>query len=183
MKLIKLMIVFVLFTVISIPAQNKVDYSKEPGYFDYMQYTSLKQNDASTEVYLEEPLLKMVGKMAEEKKEGVGKIIAGLKLVRVNEFKIEKNEMENISASFETIGKELANKKWERIIKMKQVSNMVNVFVKPLDGAYGGLMITMLDKKGKATFVNIVGSINLETLGKLSEELKLPGLDKLKDKE
>lgn len=183
MKLIKTMIVFALFAFISVTAQNKIDYSKEPGYFDYMQYTSLKPNDASTEVYLEEPLLKMVSKMAEDKKEGVGKIIAGLKLVRVNEFKVEKNELDNVSAAFENIGKELTSKKWDRIIKMKQVSNMVNVYVKPVDGVYGGLLVTMLDKNGKATFVNIVGSIDLDTLGKLSEELKLPGLNKLKEKE
>jgi hypothetical protein len=183
MKLTKAVIVLAMIFTIAVQAQTKSDYSKEPGFFDYSQYTNLKSGDASTEVYLEEPLLKMVAKMADSKKEGVGKLISNLKLVRVNEFNLEKSEVEKTSSAIESIGKELLEKKWERIIRTKQKNNSVNVFVKPNGDSYCGLVVTMLNNNGKATFVNIVGLIDLESIGKLSEELKIPGLGKVKEEE
>jgi hypothetical protein len=182
MKLIKPLFSVLLFIAACIQAQTKTDYSKEPGYFDYSQYAPAKPGEATTEIYLEEPLLKMVAKMAEGKKDGVGKLISNLKLVRVNEFNLEKNEIEKASSSLENIDKELIGTKWDRIIRTKQKNNFVNVYVKPTGESYSGLVVAMLDnKKGKITFVNIVGSIDLETLGKLSEELKIPGLNKPKE--
>ena len=183
MRLIKSIFALLIIFTLAAQAQTKTDYSKESGYFDYSQFTSFKSGEATTEVYLEEPLLKMVAKMADGKKEGVGKLISSLKLVRVNEFNLAENEVEKTSSAIESMSKELLDKNWERIIKTKQKNNFVNVFVKPSNESYSGLVITMLDKKGKATFVNIVGLIDLETIGKLSEELKIPGLNKIKEGE
>lgn len=183
----------VLFFVVSslFLAQQKEDYSKYSGYFNYKDFAQLKNAESITEVYLEEPLLKMVAGLAEGKKEGLGDALGGLKLVRVNEFKIPKNELVNMETTIETIDNNLQSKSWDRIIRTNSKGNYTNVYIKKdSNNEFVGLTIISLEKllkggensddSGKATFVNIVGKIDLSTIGKLSEQLHVPGLDKAK---
>lgn len=172
-------------------AQQKEDYSKYPGYFNYNDFAQLKNAESITEVYLEEPLLKMVANLAEGKKEELGNAIGGLKLVRVNEYKIPKIELTNMETAIESMDNNLQSKGWDRIIRTNTKGNYTNVYIKKgTDNEFVGLTIVSLEKSfksgensddsGKATFVNIVGKIDLSTIGKLSEQLHVPGLEKAK---
>jgi|GEM_PF-501411 len=200
MKPIKLFFVLFFALSLSILAQQKEDYSKYPGYFDYKEFAPLKNAEPTTEVYLEEPLLKMAAGVVHEKKGDVGNMIGGLKLVRVNEFKIEKSDIPSMENAIESMDKTLQSKNWDRIIRTKTTGNFTNVYVKKgANDEYLGLTLVSLDKKmgahnagdndnskesvdnsGKVTFVNIVGKIDLSTLGNLSEQLNIPEIDKAK---
>ena len=193
MKNIKsLLILFFLFSINLFP-QQKEDYSKLPGYFNYQDFSQLKDAESTTEVYLEEPLLKMITSMAEEKTDGLGDAISGLKLVRVNEFRIPKDEHTNMGAAIESMDKMLNSKNWDRIVRINSKGNYTNIYIKKeANGVLAGLTIISLEKAfdkgdpysaGKATFVNIVGKIDLNKIGKLTKKFNLPGLDKMKDKE
>lgn len=182
MKLQKLIMVIMLALSFTTFAQQQGDYSKEPGYFDFGNITVLKDGEMLTEVYLEEPLLKMVAKMGESKNEGLGDMIGSLKLVKVNEFMVDRRNYGKFEDAFTNMNKELMDKKWSRIIKVKQKDNMANVYVKlGNSNEYVGLVIISMDKKGKSTLVNIVGKIDLETVGKLSEQFNFPNVDKMKE--
>lgn len=173
-----LMILF--FFAASLAIAQEADYTKEPGYFDFGKITMFKTGEMVTEVYLEEPLIKMVAKMAEGESDGIADAIAALKLIRVNEFMVKN--IESIENELKNIDKDLQSQKWSRIIKTKHKDDLANVYVKS-GGAneYVGLLITALDKEGKVTLVNIVGNINLDTIGKISKEFDLPGMDKDKE--
>jgi len=191
MKSLKITLVLLFATSALFFAQQKEDYSKYPGYFNYKDFAQLKNAESITEVYLEEPLLKMVAGLAQDKKEGLGDAIGGLKLVRVNEFKIPKNELTNMETAVESMDNNLQSKNWDRIIRTNNKGNYTNVYIKKgTNNEFVGLTIISLEKllkggensddSGKVTFVNIVGKIDLSTIGKLSEQLHVPGLDKTK---
>jgi hypothetical protein len=184
MKPAKLFFVLMLAFSASVFAQQQGDYSKEPGYFDFGDITSLKAGEFTTEVYLEEPLLKMVAKMGETKDEEVGNLIGALKLVKVNEFMVDKNNSQKLDNDLNALQKNLELKKWNRIIKTKHANSDVSVFVKNAGGdGFAGLVITAVDSSGKVSLVNIVGNINLETIGKLSKQFHFPNVDKMKEKQ
>jgi len=184
MKTIRIIFALTLMFSFSAFAQQQGDYSNEPGYFDFGDLTSLKSGEMITEVYLEEPLLKMVAKMGESKDEEIGNMISALKLVKVNEFMIDKNNTRKIENNFSGFDKNLKSKKWNRIIKTKHQNRDVNVYVKNSgDNDFDGLVITAIDSVGKVTLVNIVGNINLETIGKLSQKFHFPNVEKMKTKE
>lgn len=184
MKSKTLILLTVLLCGINIFAQEQNDYSKEPGYFDFSEITSVKSGELTTEIYLEEPLLKMVAKMGEAKEEGLGDLIEGLKFVKVNEFVVDKNKMQKLDAVLGSVDKNLQLQKWDRIIKTKQKNYNAYVFVKGnSNGGFDGLVITAYDSKGKVTLVNIIGKINLETIGKLSKQFDFPDVGKMRRKE
>lgn len=182
MKIKNLIIMMLAFLSITF-AQQQGDYSKEPGYFDFGDITSLKDGEMVTEIYLEEPLLKMIAKMGESQNEGIGQMIETLKLVKVNEFMVEKRNYGKFEDSFSSMHKELQTKKWNRIIKIKHADTFANVYVKGGSADdFVGLVIVAMDKQGKAVLVNIVGKIDLETIGKLSEQFDFPDVNKMKEK-
>jgi hypothetical protein len=189
---------FVLFFVLSAGmfAQQKEDYSKYPGFFDYKEIAGLKNAESLSEIYLEETLLKMVAGMAQNKSDDISGMIGGLKLVQVNEYKIDKNAISNVESSLEVMDKSLKSKGWDRIVRTNSHGQLANIYVmKTSKGEFEGLTILSLSKKtegeekeksdpyGKVTCVNIVGKIDLNKLGNLTKELNLPGMDKMKGKE
>lgn len=177
MKSIKLIFLVLLLGAQFISAQQ-TDIKKEQGYFDFSQLSALKSGEMLTEVYLEEPLLKMVAGMTDDDEEGVGNMLAALKLVKVQEFMVGENDLEKAGKMIESMDSDLLNQKWTRIVKTRSKNSSANVYVKPAsEGGYAGLVITALDGKGKASFVNIVGKIDLESVGKLSKQFNLPKVD------
>ncbi len=183
MKVLRKLIVLFFVMNAGLFAQQKGDYSKEPGYFDFSQFASIKTGEMTTEVYLEEPLLKMAGKMAEGEKGNVGNMISTLKLVKVNEFNVDWKEFTKMENAIESMEKDLLAKQWDRIIKTKSKNDYTNVYVKSgSDGSFVGLVVTSLNKGGKVTFVNIVGRIDLETIGQLSKQFNFSYGEKEKEK-
>ena len=181
MKNYKLIIVLLFTFTGFISAQQQGDYSKEPGYYDWGNLASLKSGDMLTEVYLEEPLLKMVAKMGDTKNEGLGDMIGSLKLVKVNEFMVDRRNFGKLEDSFNALNKDLHSKNWVRIIKAKHGDSNVNVYVKNgTNDEFVGLLLAISDKDGKVTLVNIVGKIDMDTIGKLSEHFHFPDVNKMK---
>lgn len=174
MKAAKLMLLFLLFSVQYLSAQQS-GIKKDPGYFEFTDFSSLKSGEVINEVFLEEALLKMVAGLASKEEDGIGNILDGLKLVRVQEFMISEKDIDKANKVIESMESELQGKNWVRIIKSRNKEGYSNVYVKPAqDGGYGGLVITTLSGKGRAALVNIVGKIDLESIGKLSKQFNLP---------
>jgi hypothetical protein len=171
-------LIVIVFFICSVMAAQTADYTKEPGYFNYEKELNIKLGSAITEVYLEEPMLKMIAKMTKDDKEGISTALDALKLVRVNEYQTEKKDSLQLESDFESMNKKLQSMKWSRIIKTRSHGNFANIFVKEGNsGEYLGLLLLSMDKNSKLTFVNIVGKINLETFGKISGQLGIPNAD------
>ncbi|NMB83625.1 MAG: DUF4252 domain-containing protein [Ignavibacteria bacterium] len=178
MKDVKAVILLLLLASQLIIAQQ-ADIKKDPGYFDFSEFTSLKTGEALNEIYIEEALLKMASGMTGNDKEGVGNILSGLKLVRVQEFMVNEKDIDKAGKLIETMDGDLLNKNWVRIIKSRNKESYSNVYVKPAaEGGYCGFIATTLTGKGKAALINVVGKIDLESIGKLSKQFNFPKSEK-----
>ena len=172
----------VLCLAVGVYAQKK-DYSKEPGFVNFGDLSQLENDDSGTEVYLEDHLLKMVSKMSKKEDPAVAKLIEGLKLVRVNQFKVTSKNESRIENKISSLEKELANGKWERIVKTKSKGENANIYIKTsTDEKICGLVVVALQKGKEVTFVNIIGDIDLEAIGSLSGKFDIPGLDGINNK-
>ncbi len=196
MKKIKALLVLFFLIGGTLFAQQKEDYTKYPGYINYKNLPGLNNAESLSEVYLEETLLKMVAGMAQDKSDGLGDVVGGLKLVQVNEYKIDKSSITDMEGSLSVMDKNLQSKGWDRIVRTNNKDNLTNIYIKrSSNGEFEGLAILSLSKGGesdksdkpdpfgKVTCVNIVGKIDLAKIGNLTKQLNIPGLDKMKSKE
>ena len=153
------------------------DYSKEPGYVDFGSFESLDKSEAVTEVIIEEKLLRMVSKMAKNEDEELSDLIGGLKLIRVHSFEVTETNISSVKSRIKRIDKDLMDQNWDRIVRVKSPEESANIYIKTVgDDKIAGLVVAAIDEDDQATFVNIIGDINLETIGKLSDKFDIPNL-------
>lgn len=171
------MVFFAAFSLIY--AQSK-DFSSEAGYVDFGNLSEFESGEGVTEVYLEENLLRMVSKITNESEPDVTELLKGLKLIKVNSFEISDKNEAALLKRMEDIDKKLSGKNWQRIVRRKAKDETAYVYVRTGNSdKFTGLVVLAFDKPGEAAFVNIVGDINLETIGKLTNRFDIPALGKV----
>ena len=174
--LFKLSFLAVLLFAFTASAQDDSQYKNEPGYVDFGSLTSFYTGDDITEVFLDHHLLKMMSKMSGKDDPEMKNLLTGLKLVRVYSFQVPEKTIHNLKDRIGEIDNKLLDKKWYRIIKVKEKNEYTNVYLKSSgdDVNVQGLAVVSLGDNGEASFVNIVGEINMDNLGMLSDKFNIP---------
>ncbi|MGE5429571.1 MAG: DUF4252 domain-containing protein [Syntrophomonadaceae bacterium] len=158
-------------------AQN-TDYKKEAGYIEFGDLSSLETGDNVTEVLLDEKLLKLAAGVSKKDNQELKNLLGGLKLVKVNSFGVSSKNESRIISKMNSLDADLTGKNWDRIVKTRENGATTNVYIKTNGGNnVVGLVVTTLSTKGEASFINIVGKIDLETISNLSDNFSIPSLD------
>lgn len=179
--LTNLFVMLFLAATVNLLAQEETDYSIYPGYANFGDLSALEDGEMVTEILIEEKLLRMVAKFTQEDEE-LSNLIGELKLIKVNTFEVTPSNSDKLLQRAKSIDKDLMSNKWDRIVKTKSKGEVVNVYIKTRgDEDFVGLTVVSIDESGEAAFVNIVGTINMEALGKLGQKFDIPGLDDIKE--
>ncbi|MAT59234.1 MAG: DUF4252 domain-containing protein [Melioribacteraceae bacterium] len=175
------LIAVLLMAFASVLFAQKYDYSSEPGYVDFGNLASLDAGKSATEVLIEKNLLKMVAKMSKSEEPDLFNLLSGLKLIKVNVFEIDSTAFGKAKDKIEKLTKDLSSSGWDRLVKTRGEKENASVLIKTQgEDNIVGLVVMTVDKGGEAAFVNIVGKIDLETIGSLSGKFDVPGLENVK---
>jgi len=161
---------------------QKNDYSKYKGYVDFGNLSKFETSEEVTEVLIEEHLIRMVSKMAGKNEPELGSVLDGIKLIKVHTFGVSDGNYDQLAKIVSDIDKRLVKDGWDRIVKTRSKDEVVNVFILTSnEEKIDGLVVTSVEKNGEAAFVNIVGNIDLETIGELSDKFDIPSISDLND--
>jgi len=182
MKIIKSTFLLITFLAISIAAQSS-DVTKEPGYVDFGDLAKFETSTGVTEVVLDEDLLSVLAEISTDEDPNVMEILNGLKLVRANVFEVDKKNTSELEAKVNNIDSKLVSLNWKRIVKTRSKDEIANVYIKQgANKKIVGLVVTSIDDE-EAAFVNIVGTIELATIGKLGKQFNIPQLNGVNHKD
>jgi hypothetical protein len=175
----KLIIIITTVALLSINIfAQSTDVTKEPGYVDFGDFTAFENSTNVTEVILDEDLLSVLATMSDESNPNIMEILNGIKLVKANVYEINDENKDQLKKRINEIDSKLSNTKWKRIVKTKGEDEIANVYIKlNNDKKIIGLAVTNFEKGGEAAFVNIVGNIDLSTIGKLGKKFGIPNLE------
>jgi hypothetical protein len=139
----------------------------------------------TVDVNLDGALLQMAGKFLSGRdpdEARVKALLTGLKGIYVKSFEFSK-EGEYSPADVEAIRKQVRGPGWSRIVGVtsKQDGENAEIFVKPQGDKFGGVVILAAEPK-ELTVVNIVGTIDLDTLSELGGHFGVPRMEVPKDK-
>ena len=159
-------------------AQKNENYKKHPGYVDFGDFGDFKDEEETVEVFIKGPLLKFVSKATAHEDPALSQLLDNLLLIKVNVFSIEKNQTQKVKSIINKVSKKLNSKDWERMVRVKETDEQVDVYTH-FDKNYelSGLVVMAVEEGDEAVFVNIVGKIDPEQLGKLSSKFNIPKLD------
>jgi hypothetical protein len=177
MKTIKTTLVLIFIFSLNIAAQSG-DVTKEPGYIDFGDLTKFEKSTGVTEVILDEDLLSILAEISTEEDPNVMEILNGLKLVKANVFEVSEQNQAEIEAKVNNIDSKLMSSDWKRIVRTRSDNEIANVYIKRNNNKeIVGLVVTTLEKNDEAAFVNIVGKIDLATIGRLGKQFSIPHLN------
>lgn len=168
-------------------ARDRTDPTGLPGYFDFGDVLEFSDGDEVVEIDLTQPLLGLVGKVAEYEDEALANLLAELDLVRVNVFSYDRRDEDELLERIDTLSKRLSDDDWDNIVRVRSRDEHVNVFVKlgdrsddpdDPDVVLSGLTILVMEDY-EAAFINIVGQFGLEEIGRVGYHLGVPHMEDL----
>jgi len=176
MKTIILIPMLVFFSIALFAQSN--DLKNEPGYVDFGDLSAFENSTGVTEVILEEDLLSTLAQISNVEDPNIMAILEGLKLVKANVFEVNEKNQDELKSRIDKIDSKLTGSNWKRIVRTRSAEETANVYILQNSGKQIiGLAVTTLEADGEAAFVNIVGIIDLATIGKLGNKFNIPHLE------
>lgn len=155
------------------------DLTKHPGYIDLDQIEIPKNAGDVTEVTIGPELLQMFAAMGggEDLPAEMGSLFS----IRVKTFEVDAKMAQELRPIYDKIEKKLSKDGWVSMVKVKKNGEeSTNVSIKyDKKGQMQGLMVMSIDPYDEASFVNIVGKVDLKDLGFLGQHVSGSALDSL----
>ena len=137
------------------------------------------------EVNLSPALLKFAARIAKTHEPDAADLVGDIQRIRVNVVGLdEANRAANIE-KIEAVRSKLEKAGWHRMVTVREhdKGDDVAIFAKMKgEDAIEGLVVTVIDHKGEAVFVNIVGSIKADKLAALAEKYDIEPMRHMKIK-
>ena len=153
----------------------------DPGYVDIGQLMPSAKGQF-VEVNLSPALLKFVAKIAAHQEPETAELIAGLKSIRVNVVGLDDSNRSDTLAKMDAVRRKLEAQGWTKMVTVREKDDgdNVDIHVKQRgEDNIDGLVVTVIDHKGEAVFVNIVGNINADQIAKIAEKFDIEPLRKI----
>lgn len=150
----------------------------DAGYVDIGQLMPAA-NGKFVEVNLSPGLLKFAARIATHQEPDAAEIIGNLKRVRVNVVSLDDSNRKETVAQIEGVRRKLEAQGWTQMVTVREQEHgdNVDVHVKQRgEDIIEGLVVTVIDDKGEAVFVNIVGNINADQIAKVADNLNIEPL-------
>lgn len=169
----------IITTAFLVAPANAEPKASAPGHIDFGEFTA-PEDGQFVEVNIQGNLINMIARLTEDSEPELGKILRGLKSIRVNVIGMNEENSAEIRARVKSVRKQLNTAGWERIVTVQDKKEDVGVFVK-LKGeeAIEGIAVTVLGNDKEAVFVNIVGNIRPDQIAQVAERLNIDPLKKL----
>ena len=156
----------------------------EPGFVDVGQLMASAKGKF-VEVNLSTNMLKFAAKLAARQEPEAAELIGNLKRIRVNVVSLDDTNRKDAVAQIESIRRKLEAQGWTQMVTVREQEggDNVDIHVKQHgDDTIEGLVVTVIDHKGEAVFVNIVGNINADQISKVAENLNIEPLKQIRVK-
>ncbi len=168
---------FILFT--HIRAQD-MDVKKLPGYIDLEQIPIPNNAGRVTNITLGPPLLQIATRTMNGDDE-LTETLSGIFSIRVKTFEIDREMTQEIRPKLAAIEEQLNKEDWQKMVEVKDRDDYTIISMKYDKGQAAGLLIMSLNDD-EASFINIVGKIDIDKIGRLGSEFHIDSLDSLNDR-
>jgi len=174
-----LSLLFALMLLIALPVLAG-DLAKEPGYIDLEWIEIPEDADEIQDIDLGPALLSAAADAEKSGDEDLAKAFSMIRSIRVVSFSLD-DESDAIDKAVDKIAKDLKKKGWKRLIYVKDDDEIVTVSTKSVDDEMVGLTVVAYEPGEEASFVNVVGDLDLAYLLKIAGKLHGESLDHFLD--
>ena len=151
--------------LMALPVMAQEDALKDyPGYVDFGELSTVF-GEPSVQISVGESLLGLVSSLSASEDPEAAELFKRLNGVRVSVF--ETDSMADGAVDLvKDVSSRLVDRGWEAVVTVNSVDEQVRVFMMINDSQVEGITVMAIEET-EAVFVNVIGSINPEELGKV----------------
>lgn len=173
--------VTLVFVTGTVAAQSTTDH---PGYFPVEEMGILDGGNLKVDVDLQGAMLQLVSAAMKEEEDdaGLADMVSNLERVRVQVGSIDSVDVATVASRIDDAVSRLTASGWDQILKVVEEGEQVYLFAREDAGSIVGLTVLVNDGGEEAVVVNIVGTIDPSTLGRMLSDIgEIPDLKKYID--
>ncbi len=159
------------------------DLRRDPGYLDLTDVEEWFDTEPWLEVNIKGALLSLIteASKAEDDPE-LTSILGKLKAIEVRGYPLTSAMFEDIDRRTSLLAKRLEGQGWDTIVRVREDDERVNVYLKSDGKTIAGLVVMVLDPSDDdgAIFVNIVGDIDPQQIGRIGRKFNIDPLSDIR---
>ena len=149
-----------------------------PGMVNFGKFTK-PTNGELVEINLTSDMIAMAIHLAGKGQPDLTEALGGLHSIRVNVVGLDDQNREEVTARMKSVRNELDAGGWQPIVKVQEKKEDVGIYLKTRGkDAVEGVVITVLEGRKQAVFINIAGDIKMDKLAALGDKLNIGALKK-----
>ena len=149
-----------------------------PGMVNFGKFTK-PTNGELVEVNLSGDTIAMALQVAGKGQPDLAEALSGLHSIRVNVVGLDDQNREEVTTRMKTVRSELDAGGWQPIVKVQEKKDDVGIYIKTRGKeTVEGVVITVLEGRKEAVFINIAGDIKMDKLAALGDKLNIGALKK-----
>ncbi len=159
-------------------AQDRSELASNPGYVDLSQVGSWFNTTPNIEVNLMGTLLDLIAGSADDGESDFSALVSQLKAIQVRGYPMRGASIEDIRQRVDAFSAQMEQDGWERVVYIRDNEELVNIYVRPNGDSIAGLTVLATDPSDdESIFINIVGSISPDQIGKIGRGLNIEELE------
>lgn len=167
---------------VSPASAQQVDLRNEPGYLDLSSIEGWFDEEPWLEINIKGALLRLVTEASRNEDPELTSLLQKLKAIEVRGYPLTPAQFENIGRRTGDLAKQLESRGWDTVVRVRERDERVNIYMKVTDDVIAGLVVMVLqpDEDEGAVFVNIVGDIDPEEIGRIGRKFDIDPLSDIR---
>ena len=154
-----------------------------PGYVDLSAIETVSGREASIEVYLKGPILRLVAEASRLEEPELAEMLTRLKIIQLRGFPLrddtDPQEISRVKEEIEKIAEQLESQRWEKVVRVREDNEHVYVYLKLQGEIITGLTVMVTESNDEIILVNIAGDIDPTQIGRIGRRFNITPLDSL----
>ena len=149
-----------------------------PGLVNFGKFTKPTTGEL-VEIDLNSDTIAMAMQIAGKGQPELSEALGGLHSLRVSVVGLDDQNREEVTSRMKAVRAQLDAGGWQRIVSVEEKKENVGIFLKSRGKeAIEGVVITVLDGRKEAVFINIAGDIKIDKLAALGDKFNVGALKK-----
>jgi len=151
--------------------------NETPGYLDLREVESWFDVEPSLEVNVEGALLRLAASAAKYEDEELADVLYKLKSIQVRGFPTYGPVPDELRDRRDALARRLQKEGWDSVVRVRKHDQSVDVFARMAGEKIAGLVVVAVKNDDDETvFVNIVGDIDPDQIGRIGRRFNIEEL-------
>jgi len=155
-------------------------FKDDPGYVDFEGLGLVDADEVNLRVSLFGPILRLVAEATRQDEPGFSELLDKLRAIRADIYEVDPDRRASLRRRTTETARLLERRGWQTVVEVRSATGDLSFIQTRSDGStISGLSVMYIEPDGSAGFINIVGDVSPEELGRLGRTFHIEPLERM----